>query len=97
VVSWQAQAGAFKGYSTIDLAKPPTGWAVSVLVGCTSTVGCTSPIDSFTSGLTGSLSVMDGKSSVYDMSLCLHLEESASGSHSVVHSLDLFATHIGAK
>jgi hypothetical protein len=33
---------------------------------------------------------------MYDMSVCLHVEESASSPHPLVHSLDLFATHIEA-
>jgi len=97
VVSWQAQSGAFKGFSTIDLATPATGWSVFVLVGCTSTLSCSAPMDSYSSGLVGSLSVSIGKSDPYDMSICLHAEESTSSAHPVVHSLDLFATHIGAK
>ncbi len=97
VVTWKATAGAFAGYSTIDLANPPTGWSLAVLAGCASASGCATPADSYTSGLGGKLSVMDGKSSLYDMSVCLHVEESTSSPHAVIHSLDLFATHVEAK
>jgi hypothetical protein len=33
---------------------------------------------------------------MYDVSVCLHVEESASSPHPLVHSLDLFATYIEA-
>ena len=56
--------------------------------------GCLASVDSYTTGLLGSLAVSYGKRGLYDMSICLHVEESASSPHPVVHSLDLFATHI---
>jgi len=94
VVSWRATAGSFSGFKTIDLANPPDGWSVGVTVGCNSAASCTDPVDSYTTGLTGSLSISMGKSARYDVSTCLHVEENASSPHPVVHSLDLFATHI---
>jgi hypothetical protein len=97
VVSWQAEKSAFSGFKNVDLASPPSGWSVRISVGCTSTsAGCSNPADSFTSGLVGSLAVSMGKSAIYDMSICLHVEETESNLHPLVHSLDLFATHIEA-
>jgi hypothetical protein len=97
VVRWQAQEGSFSGFKTIDLANPPSGWGVHVGTTCpASSSGCVDPADSYTTGLTGSLVLAMGKSARYDMSLCLHVEESASSPHPLIHTLDLFATHIDA-
>jgi hypothetical protein len=96
IVAWQAAAGAFTGFKTIDLASPPSGWSVRLTVGCGSQSGCTTEVDSYTSGLGGSLSVNIGKRAMYEMSVCLHVEEPMSSPHPVVHALDLFATHIEA-
>jgi hypothetical protein len=97
VVAWQAQAGSFTGFKTIDLANPPSGWSVRVNVGCTSmSSDCLEPMDSYLTGLVGSLAISLGKRSMYEMSLCLHVEESADSLHPLLHTLDLFATHIEA-
>jgi len=96
VISWRATVGSFGGFKTIDLANPPDGWSVGVTVGCGSAASCTDPVDSYTTGLSGSLSISIGKSAMYDMSVCLHVEEPVSSPHPEVHSLDVFATHIEA-
>jgi len=82
--------------ATLDLANLPTTWGVQVLVGCpTLPASCISPVDSYTSGLTGTLQV-SGTIGSYDMSLCLSLAESPSSPHPVVHKLDLYVPHVHA-
>jgi len=95
IVSWQAQVGAASGNpATIDLSNPPKGWNVRVISGCdTATASCYPPPDGYTTGLQGVLQVSRGTSG-YDMSLCLHVQESADTPHPIVHTLDLYAPHI---
>ncbi len=92
-VWWQAQTSAFSGVSKVDLAKPPTGWTVAVETGCSSLASCS---DSYTSGLTGSLAISIGKSAMYDMSLCLHVQETVDSPRPTLHALDLFVPRVGA-
>ena len=95
IVSWQAQAGATSRYpATIDLANPPKGWNVRIVIGCdTATASCYPPPDGYTSGLQGALQVTISGGH-YDMSLCLHVEEPADSPHPIVHTLDLYAPHV---
>jgi hypothetical protein len=81
--------------ATLDLANLPRTWGVQVFVGCPMAAPCTSPPDSYTSGLTGTLQV-SGSISSYDMSLCLSLAESPSSPHPLVHTLQLYAPHVRA-
>jgi hypothetical protein len=92
-VSWQAQNSAFSSYSKLDLAKLPTGWSVRVGAGCGSASDC---LDSYASDFVGSLVITIGKSAMYDMSLCLHVQEATSSPHALVHALDLFVPRVGA-
>lgn len=97
VVSWRAEAGPSGVLpATIDLANPPTGWTVRVIVGCESTLSTCNPVpDSYTAGLQGVLHVARG-SSRYDMSVCLHVQEPADSPHPIVHTLDLYAPHVSS-
>lgn len=81
--------------ATLDLANLPRGWGVQVFVGCPMAAPCTSPPDSYSSGLTGTLQV-SGTIGGYDMSLCLSLAESPSSPHPLVHKLDLYVPHVHA-
>jgi hypothetical protein len=81
--------------ATLDLANLPRTWGVQVFVGCPMAAPCSSPPDSYTSGLTGTLQV-SGSISSYDMSLCLSLAESPSSPHPLVHTLKLYAPHVRA-
>jgi hypothetical protein len=94
-VSWQSQVGAASGYpATIDLANPPKGWNVRIVIGCdTATSSCYPPPDGYTTGLQGVLQVTNN-SGHFDMSLCLHVEEPADSPHPIVHTLDLYAPHV---
>jgi len=82
--------------ATVDLANLPKTWGVQVLVGCPSLpASCTSPPDSYASGLSGTLQV-SGTIGNYDMSLCLSLADSASSPHPLVHSLELYVPQVHA-
>jgi hypothetical protein len=83
--------------ATLDLANLPTTWSVRVFVGCDPMkyLCTTPPLDSYSSGLTGTLQV-SGTIGSYDMSLCLSLAESPSSPHPLVHTLELYAPHVHA-
>jgi hypothetical protein len=95
VVNWRSMSFAFP--VTLDLANLPTAWSVQVFVGCDpmNYLCTTPPLDSYTSGLTGTLQVSDATSG-YDMSLCLSLAESPSSPHPLVHTLQLYVPHVHA-
>jgi hypothetical protein len=94
-VMWQAQVGTVSWTSpaTVDLANPSKGWGARVELSCSSGMSCYPPPDSYTSGLEGVLQVADS-SLGFDMSVCLHLSEPAGSPHPLLHSLDLYATHV---
>ncbi|HEY3352156.1 MAG TPA: hypothetical protein VGQ83_02825 [Polyangia bacterium] len=98
IVSWRAQVGMPTALpATIDLANPPEGWGVQVLVGCDPAQGSCYPLpDSYTTGLTGTLQVARTGAGGYDMSLCLSVAEPAGSPHPLVHSLELYAPHVTA-
>jgi hypothetical protein len=83
--------------ATLDLANLPNAWGVQVFVGCDpmNYLCTTPPVDSYTSGLTGTLQV-SGKISGYDMSLCLSVAESSDSPHPLVHSLALYVPNVHA-
>ena len=89
--------------ASLDLANVPVAWRVDVLIGCPPiSEPCVSPQDSYTSGLTGTLSGLTGTLQLsgaigsYDMSLCLSLAESLSSLHPLVHTLQLYVPHVHA-
>jgi hypothetical protein len=96
-VEWRVQVGPTRNFpATIDLANPPSGWAVRMTVGCdTSTIVCYPAPDSYASGLEGALQVTVATPfSAFDTSLCLHVAEPADSPHALVHTLDLYAPHV---
>jgi hypothetical protein len=95
VVAWRAEAGPTSTVpATIDLANPPTGWSVRVVVGCESSMSsCNPQPDGYTTGLEGVLQVSRSGSG-WDMSLCLHVQEPADSPHPIVHTLDLYVQHV---
>lgn len=76
---------------TLDLAHLPEGWLVTVSTGCgPMETGC-SLSDTFTMGLTGTLTISTDAAGNYTMSTCMTATESADSPHTVVHSLKLWA------
>ena len=98
--SWRESVGPGRAFpATVDLASLPDRWSANLQAGCSVTqAGCLGPLDSFTKGFTGSLSVdfFDG-SYGFDMSLCLHFVEPAGMPGTFVHTLDLYAPHVSAR
>jgi hypothetical protein len=93
---WRVQAGSPGALpATIDLANPPAGWSLQLVVGCDpATASCNPPPDSYTTAFTGTLSVARAANGGYTMSLCLAVSEPAGSPHSILHSLELYAPNV---
>jgi hypothetical protein len=105
-VGWQDWAARLTGEPvTFDLANLPAGFGVRVVAGCDPRdmmctlpcdprdTGCKSLGDGYDSGYTGALAISP-PISAWDMSVCLHVEETNGSPHSIIHSLDLYAPHV---
>jgi hypothetical protein len=96
VLMWRHQVGQGPNPPlTIDLANPPSGWSVSVFSGCDPTQPNCQPSDSYSLGLTGSLTVSFTGAS-FQMSTCLSAAEDNAHPHPVIHSLLLWSPLVTA-
>jgi hypothetical protein len=93
-VTWREQVTASATLpATVDLANLPSSWSVRVDFGCDpSAESCATP---FGTGLQGSLQVSRAASGL-DMSLCLFVQHSPTGSFSPIQSIALYAPHVAA-
>jgi hypothetical protein len=96
VFSWRRTSSSAWVYpATADLANLPTGWSVQLYAGCNpASSSCSGSSDYYTTGFEGTLQLASSGSYVFDMSLCLHVQEPAASPHTIVHSMDLYAPHI---
>lgn len=81
---------------SIDLANPPQGFSIEMDLGCdpsTSSCASASPEERYTDGFTGTLDYTAGSGGL-SVSYCLHIDESPSQPHAVIHSLALYAPNI---
>jgi hypothetical protein len=91
---WQRYSGIFQYPASVDLANPGSGWSLRLVAGCDPVLSsCTGSGDAYTTGLEGLLGIARSGSQL-DMSLCLHVEESAASPHPIIHTLDLYAPHV---
>lgn len=97
VFSWRHFVGGMNELPvTLDLAKLPPEWSVSLSSGCSSLqTGC-QPTDTLSVGFVGSLTI-DGDFNGYEMSVCLDVAEPAAAPHPVLHDVRLWSPTITAK
>jgi hypothetical protein len=98
VFSWRRMSSSAWVYpATADLANLPTGWSVQFYAGCNPlSSSCTGSSDYYTTGFEGTLQLASSAVTV-DMSLCLHVQETAAAPHSIIHSMELYAPHVAAR
>lgn len=81
---------------TLDLAKLPKEWSVSLSSGCSSLQQGCQPTDTLNEGFVGTLTI-DGDFAGYEMSVCLQVAEPAATPHPVLHDVQLWSPTITAK
>lgn len=80
---------------TLDLARLPANWTVTLYSGCDPTTpGCV-PSDRYDSGLSGTLALSRAGAG-YEMTACVQASESAAAPHAVIHALRLWAPGVTA-
>ena len=85
---WEQQVGNPGPPITLDLASLPKGWSVTVQ-NCGGTSFCT-PTDSYTSGLTGTLTITGAPGQGYTMTACVSAVEDPGSPHPVIHDLRMW-------
>jgi hypothetical protein len=95
-IMWRANPA---GAATIDLSNPPTGFGIEMDLGCdpaTQSCASASPEERyFNEGFSGTIQYSTGNGPM-SVSYCIHVAESASQPHSVIHSMDLYAPDIAS-
>lgn len=92
-VLWRAPA---TGSGSIDLASPPQPFSIEMDLGCdpaTTSCATASPEERYTDGFTGTIQY--GLTSAgMTASYCIHVAESASQPHALIHSMTLYAPDV---
>jgi hypothetical protein len=87
---------------TLNLARLPTDWLVSAYLSCAGGMGCYPSPDQYNAthdkndGLAGVLAIKraSADSSLYEMSLCLVLQERGAEPHPLLHRLELYVPNL---
>ncbi len=96
MVRWQRFVGPPPQWPvTVDLAKLPPGWIVSLTSGCLSSQRNCQPTDLYNEGFTGTLTIAQLNFGSYQMSTCLSVNESSP--HPVIHSLHFWSPTISTQ
>ncbi len=96
-IGWRHQVGQGPNPPVVlDLANLPSGWSVSVRSGCVASQPNCTPTDSYTSGITGTLTI-DGNPGAWKMTACASVVEPQGNPHPVIHTLDLWTPTVTAQ